>query len=63
MMARCERKKGMSKILSLAVLLLIVWVILRFALAITGVFLHILWIVAVVMFVFWLIGKLRGTKA
>jgi uncharacterized membrane protein len=63
MMARRERKKGMSKILSLAVLLLIVWVILRFALAITGVFLHILWIVAVVMFVFWLIGKLRGTKA
>lgn len=52
----------MSKLLSLAVFLLILWVILRVALAVTGVFLHLLWIIAVVLAVLWLIGKLRGGK-
>lgn len=52
----------MSKLLSLAVLLLIVWVILRVALAVTGVFLHLLWVFAVVLAVIWLIGKLRGGR-
>ena len=52
----------MSKLLSLAVFLLIVWVVLRVALAVTGVFLHLLWIAAVILAVMWLIGKLRGTK-
>ena len=63
MMARCERKKGMSKLLSLAVLLLIIWVILKVALAVTGAFLHLLWIAAIVLFVLWVVGKLRGSKA
>jgi len=48
------------KLLSLAIFLLILWAVLKLALAVTGVFLHILWIVAVILFVFWLIGKLRG---
>ena len=52
----------MSKLLSLAVLLLIVWVILRVALAITGVALHLLWIVAFILAVLWLVGKIRGDK-
>jgi hypothetical protein len=50
----------MSKLLSLAVLLLIVWVILRVALAVTGFALHLLWIVAVILAVLWLVGKIRG---
>jgi hypothetical protein len=53
---------GMSKLLSLAVLLLIVWVILKVALAVTGAFLHILWILAVILFVIWVVGKIRGPK-
>jgi hypothetical protein len=50
----------MSKILILAVFLVILWVILRVALAITGVFLHLLWVVAIILAIIWLVGKLRG---
>lgn len=50
------------KLLSIAVVLLILWVILRVALAVTGVFLHALWIIAVILVVLWLIGKMRGGK-
>ena len=52
----------MSKLLVLAILLLVSWVILRVALAITGVFLHLLWIVAILLAVFWVVGKLRSLK-
>lgn len=50
----------MSKLLLLAIFLLILWAVLRLALAITGVFLHLIWIGAVIIAVFWLIGKIRG---
>lgn len=49
------------KLLSLAIILLVAWVLLRFALAITGAFLHLLWILAVILLVLWLIGKIRGS--
>ncbi len=52
----------MSKLLLLAAFLLILWVVLRLALAITGVFLHLIWIAAVIIAVFWLVGKIRGKK-
>lgn len=52
----------MSKLLILAIFLLILWVVLRVALAITGVFLHLLWIIAIILAVLWLIGKLRGNR-
>ena len=52
----------MSKILALAIFLLILWVILRVALAVTGVFLHLLWVIAIILAVLWLVGKLRGGK-
>ena len=50
----------MSKLLILAVFLVILWVILRVALALTGVFLHLLWVAAIVLAIIWLVGKLRG---
>lgn len=50
----------MSKLLGLAVLLLIVWVVLRVALAITGFALHLIWIAAIILVIFWVLGKLRG---
>jgi hypothetical protein len=53
-------RRVMSKILVLAIFLLILWVVLRVALAVTGVFLHLLWIFAIILAVMWLIGKLRG---
>jgi hypothetical protein len=53
----------MSKILILAVFLLVLWVILRLALALTGVFLHLLWIAAIILAVMWLVGKIRGKSA
>jgi hypothetical protein len=50
----------MSKLLSLAVFLLILWVVLWVFLKVTGLFLHLLWIAAIVLAVMWLLGKLRG---
>ena len=58
--SRLSKKKPMSKLLLLAAFLLILWAVLRLALAITGVFLHLLWIAAVIIAVFWIIGKIRG---
>lgn len=52
----------MSKLLVLAVLFLIVWLILRVALAITGVFLHLIWVIAIALVLFWLVEKIRGSK-
>ena len=52
----------MSKLLGLAAFLLILWVILWVALKITGLFLHLLWVVAVILFVVWLVGKIQGKK-
>lgn len=52
----------MSKLLVLAVFLLIAWVALRVVLAITGVFLHFIWIIALFLVVLWVIGKIRGCK-
>ena len=52
----------MSKLLVLAIFLMILWVILRVALAVTGVFLHLLWIIAIILAILWLLEKLRGGK-
>ncbi len=44
----------------LAILLAVAWVILRIALAVTGAVLHLLWIGAVVLALFWVINLLVG---
>jgi hypothetical protein len=49
----------MNRIVWIAVLLLIVWIVLRVALAITSGLLHLLWIGAIIMGVLWLIGRFR----
>ena len=53
---------GMNAIAGFAVVLLILWVVLKVALAVTSGLLHVLWIAAVVMLLVWLVGKLRGPK-
>lgn len=50
----------MSKLIYIAILLVIIWVILRVALAVTGLFLNALWVIAVILAILWLIGKFRG---
>ncbi|MES2658507.1 MAG: hypothetical protein V4689_07810 [Verrucomicrobiota bacterium] len=52
----------MNSLLATAILLLILWIILRVALAVTGVFLHLFWVIAVILAVLWLVGKLRGNN-
>jgi len=52
----------MHGLLILAVFLVIAWVVLRVALAVTGAALHLLWIAAVVLAVIWLLGVLKGKR-
>src|SRR4051794_22873066 len=54
---------NMNALAVLAVVLLIAWVVLKLALAVTSGLLHLLWIAAVVMFVIWIFSKLRGSRA
>ena len=51
----------MNALVWLAFLLLIAWLVLKLALAVTGGLLHLFWIAAVIMFIVWAIGKMRGT--
>lgn len=46
--------------LGLAILLAVLWIVARLVLALSGVFLHILWIAALVFFAIWLFGALTG---
>jgi hypothetical protein len=52
----------MNALVWLAVLLIIAWLVLKLALAVTSGMLHLLWIAAVIMFIMWAIGKMRGTR-
>jgi hypothetical protein len=49
----------MNGIVWFAVVLLIMWLALRLALAITSGLLHLLWIAAIIMLVLWMVGTLR----
>jgi hypothetical protein len=42
-----------------ALLLIVLWITARVTLAVTGFFLHLLWIIGVIMMVIWLVGLLR----
>jgi len=47
-------------LLWLAIVLVVAWIIFKVALAVTSVALHLLWIGAIILFVIWLIGLIRG---
>ncbi|HEV7869318.1 MAG TPA: hypothetical protein VGO90_16640 [Chthoniobacteraceae bacterium] len=53
---------AMNPIIWIAVLLLIAWIVLRVALAVTGAALHLLWVVGLIMLAVWAVGKLRGKR-
>ena len=44
----------------LAVVLVIIWVVARVALAVTSVALHLLWVAAIILAIVWLIGRLKS---
>lgn len=44
----------------LAVVLVIIWVVARVALAVTSVALHLLWVAAIILAIIWAIGRLKG---
>lgn len=50
----------MRTLLWIAVLLVVVWIIARLIAGIASALLNLLWIVALVLLVLWLIGKVRG---
>lgn len=52
--------KTTHTLLWLAIVLVIAWVVLRLAVAVTGFALHLLWIAGLVLFVMWLINFVRG---
>jgi hypothetical protein len=60
---RCAMHQQMNSLALLAVVLLVAWIVLKMALAVTSVALHLLWVAALVMLVVWAIGKLRGRAA
>lgn len=53
----------MNSLAWIAAVILILWIVLRVALAITSGILHLLWIVALVMLAVWLYNKFRGRAA
>ena len=44
----------------LAIGLIVIWIVLRVALAVTSVALHVLWVLAIIFAIIWLINHLRG---
>ena len=52
----------MKALIAIALLLIIAWVVLRIALAITSGLLNLLWIVALVMLVMWVWEKIRPKR-
>jgi hypothetical protein len=55
-----DYSSNMKSLAAAAVLLLIAWVVLRVALAITSGLLNLLWIAAIIMGVIWLWNKATG---
>ena len=50
----------MNSLVYLAIVLVILWVVARVFLAVTGAMLHLLWIVAVIFFVIWIFKRVAG---
>ncbi len=44
----------------LAIVLMVIWVVARVALAVTSVALHLLWVAAIILAIVWLIGRLKS---
>jgi len=51
--------RDMTSLPWLAVVLVVAWLVLRLALAITGTLLHLLWVGALLVLVLWLVDRVR----
>jgi hypothetical protein len=58
--ARDMLNMKMKGLIAIALLLMVAWVVLRVALAVTSGLLHVLWIVAVIMLCVWAWGQLKA---
>lgn len=47
----------MNALIWLAVVLFVIWLLVKFVFVLTGMFFHLLWIAAVVLLVIWLVQK------
>jgi uncharacterized membrane protein required for colicin V production len=50
----------MNWLLTLAIVLIALWILAEILGFVLGAALHLLWIAAIVLFVIWVIGKIRG---
>ena len=50
----------MSLLVWLALVLFVAWIVLKLVLTVTGGLLHLLLVAAVIMFIVWLFGRMRG---
>ena len=53
----------MNWLLTIAIVLVVLWILAEVLGFVLGAMLHLLWIAALVLFVFWVIGKLRSGSA
>lgn len=54
---------SMNALLWLAVILMLLWAVIRMAFAVTGIFLHLLWIAALIVFLIWIFKKLTSPRS
>jgi len=50
----------MNSFLWIAILLVVVWVVARVFLAVTGAMLHLLWVIGIILLIVWLVKKFAG---
>ena len=50
----------MNSFLWLAIVLVVVWLVARVFLALTGALLHLLWIIGIILLVVWVFRKVMG---
>lgn len=53
----------MNWLLTIAIILVVLWILAEVLGWVLGAALHLLWIAAIVLFVLWVIGKLRSRPA
>ncbi|MGZ4966986.1 MAG: lmo0937 family membrane protein [Chthoniobacterales bacterium] len=47
----------MHTFLWIAILLFVIWIVVRFALALTGALLHLIWIIAIICLIVWVVRR------
>lgn len=51
------RLRDMNALIWLAVVLVVIWLLVKFVFVLTGMLFHLLWIAAIVLFMIWLVRK------